>query len=185
MNPRRKLNAPVSRQNPWIQLTNQVSCKRWDNWYTYHRKKRGSGRRLQNWSYRLWSKRFHSFISDVRWGRIILIKEDPSYIFHLDIATPIFANVNYLGRLSFALMIFYSNTWTTLSCAQSSSLTKKNAELRYNNTIIYFIETRFQHIQLYSNKNTDGSVNRFASNMVILNQAHRVAWLIGQEKILK
>ena len=27
--------------------------------------------------------------------------------------------------------------------------------------------------------------NRLASNLVILNQAHRVAWLIGQEKILK
>ena len=26
---------------------------------------------------------------------------------------------------------------------------------------------------------TDGLVNRLASNMVILNQAHRVAWLIG------
>ena len=37
----------------------------------------------------------------------------------------------------------------------------------------------------HSNKNTDGSVNRFASNMVILNQAHKVAWLIGEEKILK
>ena len=36
-----------------------------------------------------------------------------------------------------------------------------------------------------SNKNTDGSVNRLASNLVILNQAHRVAWLIGQEKILE
>ena len=36
-----------------------------------------------------------------------------------------------------------------------------------------------------SNQNTDGSVNRLASNLVILNQAHRVAWLIGQEKILK
>ena len=34
-------------------------------------------------------------------------------------------------------------------------------------------------------KNTDGLVNRFASNMAILNQAHRVAWLIGQEKNLK
>ena len=31
----------------------------------------------------------------------------------------------------------------------------------------------------------DGLVNRLASNIVILNQAHRVAWLIGQEKILK
>ena len=37
----------------------------------------------------------------------------------------------------------------------------------------------------HSNKNTDMLVNRFASNMVILNQAPRVAWLIGQEKILK
>ena len=37
----------------------------------------------------------------------------------------------------------------------------------------------------HSNKTTDGLVNRLASNLVILNQAHRVAWLIGQEKILK
>ena len=40
-------------------------------------------------------------------------------------------------------------------------------------------------IQLANNKNTDALVNRLASNLVILNQAHRVAWLIGQEKILK
>ena len=33
----------------------------------------------------------------------------------------------------------------------------------------------------HSNKNTDGLVNRLASNMAILNQAHRVAWLIGQD----
>ena len=32
----------------------------------------------------------------------------------------------------------------------------------------------------HSNKNTDGLINRFESNMVILNQAHRVAWIIGQ-----
>ena len=32
----------------------------------------------------------------------------------------------------------------------------------------------------HSNKNTDGLVNRLASNLVILNQAHRVAWLIGR-----
>ena len=37
----------------------------------------------------------------------------------------------------------------------------------------------------HSNKNTDGLFNGFASNMVILNQAHMVAWLIGQEKIIK
>ena len=37
----------------------------------------------------------------------------------------------------------------------------------------------------HSNKNTGGLVNRLASNLVILNQAHRVEWLIGQEKILK
>ena len=55
-----------------------------------------------------------------------------------------------------------------------------------NNTITHFIETRLQNIQLAQyNKNTDGLVNRFASNMVILNQAHRVAWLIGQEIFLK
>ena len=62
-----------------------------------------------------------------------------------------------------------------------------------DNTIVHFIETRLQNIQLphillkqdykiyncHSNKNTDGLVNRFASNMVILNKAHREAWLIG------
>ena len=32
----------------------------------------------------------------------------------------------------------------------------------------------------HSNKNTYGLVNRFASNMIILNQAHRAAWIIGQ-----
>ena len=46
-----------------------------------------------------------------------------------------------------------------------------------NNTIIHFIETRLQH-NWYNNKNADGLVNRLASNLVILNQAHRVAWLI-------
>ena len=35
------------------------------------------------------------------------------------------------------------------------------------------------------NKNTDGLVNRLASNMVILNQAHRVAWLIGQNTVIR
>ena len=54
----------------------------------------------------------------------------------------------------------------------------------YNNTIINFIETRLQYNWL-NNKNTDGLVNRLASNLVILNQAYRVASLIGQEKILK
>ena len=42
---------------------------------------------------------------------------------------------------------------------------------RYNNTIIHFIETRLQDIQLAQQQNRDGLVNRFASNMVILNQA--------------
>ena len=53
-----------------------------------------------------------------------------------------------------------------------------------NNTIIHFIETRLQY-NWHSNKNADGLVNRLASILVILNQAHRVAWLIRQEKILK
>ena len=57
--------------------------------------------------------------------------------------------------------------------------------IQYNNTIIHFIETRLQDIQLAQQQKYDGSVNSFASNMVILNQAHRVAWLIGQEKNLK
>ena len=34
-------------------------------------------------------------------------------------------------------------------------------------------------------KNTDIWFNMFASNLVILNQDHRVAWLIWQEKNLK
>ena len=50
----------------------------------------------------------------------------------------------------------------------------------YNNTIIHFIETRLQY-NWYNNKNTDGLVNRLASNLAILNQAHIwVAWLVGQ-----
>ena len=50
---------------------------------------------------------------------------------------------------------------------------------------MHFIETRLQNqIGRHSNKNTDGLVNRLASNMVILNQAYRVAWLIGQEFFL-
>ena len=43
------------------------------------------------------------------------------------------------------------------------------------NTIIHFIEARLQY-NSYNNKNADGLVNRLASNLVILNQARRVAW---------
>ena len=52
------------------------------------------------------------------------------------------------------------------------------------NTIhtINSVETRLQY-DWHDNKNTDGLVNRLASNLVILNQAHRVAWLLGQENI--
>ena len=46
---------------------------------------------------------------------------------------------------------------------------------------VFFKQIHYSHL----NKNTDGSVNRFASNLVILNQAHRVELLIGQEKILR
>ena len=53
-----------------------------------------------------------------------------------------------------------------------------------NNTIIRFIKTRLQY-NWHNNKNGDGLVNRLASNLVILNQARRVAWLIGQEFFLK
>ena len=48
---------------------------------------------------------------------------------------------------------------------------------------MHFIETRLQY-NWHNNKNGD-NFNRLASNLVILNQAHGVAWLIGQEKILK
>ena len=37
----------------------------------------------------------------------------------------------------------------------------------------------------HNNENTDATVNWLAGNLVILNQAHKVAWLIGQEKIIK
>ena len=50
---------------------------------------------------------------------------------------------------------------------------------------MHFIETRLQNTIGTVIKNTDGLVNRLASNLVILNQAYRVAWLIGQEEILK
>ena len=43
---------------------------------------------------------------------------------------------------------------------------------------IHFIETRLQ-CNWRNNKNADGLVNMLTSNLVILNQAHRVAWLIG------
>ena len=46
------------------------------------------------------------------------------------------------------------------------------------NTTIHFIETRLQY-NWHNNKNADSLVNRLTSNLVILNQAHRVAWLIG------
>ena len=45
--------------------------------------------------------------------------------------------------------------------------------------IIHFIETGLKY-NWHNNKNGDGFVNRLASNLVKLNQAHRVAWLIGQ-----
>ena len=41
-------------------------------------------------------------------------------------------------------------------------------------TIIHFIETRLQN-NWHNNKKGDGLVNRLASNLVILNQAHRVS----------
>ena len=40
---------------------------------------------------------------------------------------------------------------------------------------MHFIETRLQNTIIFNNKNTDGLVNRLTSNLVILNQAHRVA----------
>ena len=55
--------------------------------------------------------------------------------------------------------------------------------IQYNT--INFIETRFQNTIGTVIRKTDGLVNRLASNLVISNQPHRVAWLIGQEKILK
>ena len=52
-----------------------------------------------------------------------------------------------------------------------------------NNTIIHFIETRLQNRIGIIIKMQMAWFNRLASNLVILNQAHRGAFLIGQEKI--
>ena len=51
------------------------------------------------------------------------------------------------------------------------------------NTIIQYILLKLDYniYNWHSNTNTDGLVNRLASNLVILNQAHRVAWLIWQD----
>ena len=46
----------------------------------------------------------------------------------------------------------------------------------YNYTIIHFVETRLQY-NWHNNKKADGLVNTLTSNLVILNQAHREAWL--------
>ena len=54
-------------------------------------------------------------------------------------------------------------------------------------TLIQYILLKqdYKKYNCCSNKNTDGLVNWLVSNLVILNKANRVAWLIGQEKILK
>ena len=46
----------------------------------------------------------------------------------------------------------------------------------------YFLLKQDYKIHWHYNKNTDGLVSRLANNLVILNQVHRVASLIGQEK---
>ena len=51
---------------------------------------------------------------------------------------------------------------------------------------MHFIETRLQNaIGTVINIQMAWLTGWQVSNLVILNQAHRVAWLIGQEKILK
>ena len=62
-----------------------------------------------------------------------------------------------------------------LSCIIKNLLFLRQRRI-YNYTIIHFIETRLQY-NWHNNKNADSLVNRLASNLVILNQAHRVAWL--------
>ena len=53
-----------------------------------------------------------------------------------------------------------------------------------HNTIIQYILLKPDYrIQLA--QNTDGLVYRLASNLVILNQAHRVAWLIGHSLFIE
>ena len=69
--------------------------------------------------------------------------------------------------------------------ASCSGATHCSAYNSSNNTIIHFIETRLQNTIDTVIKKTDCMVNRLASNLVISNQAHWVAWPIGQEKILK
>ena len=71
--------------------------------------------------------------------------------------------------------------------AQRKQSYLKSVNNIYNTIIQQYILLK-QDYKIYnwhSNKNTDGLVNRLASNLIILNQAHMVAWLIRQEKILK
>ena len=52
-------------------------------------------------------------------------------------------------------------------------------QMSYNNIFYWNKITKYNW---HSNKNTDGLVNRLESNLVLLIQAHRVAWLIGQSR---
>ena len=67
---------------------------------------------------------------------------------------------------------------TILSCQRSEWAKVYHNTMQYIQYIL--LKQDYKIYNWHSNKNTDGSVNRFASNMVILNQAHRVARLIGQ-----
>ena len=69
--------------------------------------------------------------------------------------------VNY--RTIFMLP-FLSKIFEELTCANTII-----------HTIIHFIEIRLQY-NWHNNKNGDGLVNRLESNLVITNQAHRVAY---------
>ena len=72
----------------------------------------------------------------------------------------------------FKSLLNASGTRPALQCAKKGQLTWKIVKMRLVKILIIYI--------WHSNKNTDGLVNRFVSNMVILNQAHRVAWIVGQ-----
>ena len=82
------------------------------------------------------------------------------------------------------LSLNVSKTSYMIISNQKNALDITIRETLNNNTIIHFMKQDYKIYNWHSNKNTDASVNRFASNTVILNQAHRVAWLMGQKKIL-
>ena len=94
-------------------------------------------------------------------------------------------------RESYCVFCFsYSPFHCTHFLTQRKSHKQSVAAIGYTSTCYTIIHDTFHWNKIteynwHNNKNTDGPVNRLASNLVIFNQAHRVAWLIGEERIIK